>query len=154
MNKQQLERYIRRCQRHGFDEIDEETPYEWKASGTLIIDGDFRPGTPGDRVFYHWLAEITKPVSPRFLNWFAVFEYDQYRSDPRIHVLVGGSGISFRQRWNTCWHDKSGGSATLSVYRGDFGARVIRETYSDYSFEVDMDLSGWGLWEFECHRCG
>jgi hypothetical protein len=150
MNNQQLDWYIRRCQRHGFDEIDEEAPYEWKGFGTLTFEGFIR-FPQSRRLFDRWAREIRKPVVPHFLNWFAVIEHDRWGDDVRFHVLVGGSQISFQPHWITLWQDLSGGDGTFSDYRhGAFSAYVIRKAQADHYFAIAMDLCGWGRNEIDC----
>jgi hypothetical protein len=115
MNPEQLDRYIRRCQK-SLDEIDEETPYEWKVFGTLKFRY-FLGHSKSRRTFYRWLAEIRKPVLPHFLNWFAVIAHDRWNNDIRIHALIGGSQISLQPGWILRWNELGGGDAALADYR-------------------------------------
>lgn len=145
MNKEQFDRYIRRCQKKWFDEIDVEAPYEWKVFGTLKFQ--YFIGLPRSRrLFYRWLKETRKPVFPHFLNWFAVIEVDRWNNKIRIHVLIGGSQITYQRSWIARWQGLGGGDVTISDYRpGAFSRYVIDEAQPDHYFEVTMDLCGWGL---------
>jgi hypothetical protein len=146
MNTEQLARYIRRCQK-SFDEIDENAPYEWKVFGTLTFRY-FVGHSKTRRIFYRWLAEIRKPVLPHFLNWFAVIAHDRWNNDIHIHVLIGGSKISFQPSWILRWNELSGGDAAISDYRPEaFSKHVFRNADAGHYFAVAMDLCGSGLLE-------
>lgn len=148
MNKAQLDRYIRRCQK-SFDEIDHEAPYEWKVFGTLPFRY-FIGILKSRRLLYRWLATIRKPMSPHMFSWFAVIELDRWNNDIRIYVLLGGSELSFQPRWILRWQELSGGDATISDYRrGAFSKYVTKETQANRYFEVAMNLCGWGLLEID-----
>ena len=148
MNWEQLDRYLRRCQK-SLDEIDDEAPYEWKVLVALSF-GYFRGLSKSRRLFYRWLAEIRKPDLPAFLNWFAVIELDRRNNDIRIYALIGGSQISFQPRWKARWQNLSDGDAAISDYRpGALSEHVLKNEEAGQYFEIAMDLCGWGLFEIE-----
>lgn len=147
MNKQQLRKYLTVWQKD-FDEIDEdEGPYEWRVFGTLTF-GYFVGLPRSRRLLNRWLREIANPAYPQELNWFAVTELDRWKTDIRIHFLVGGSRINYQPRWIECWHKLSGGKATIFEYEpGAFAEHVISKVRADGNFKAVMDLFGWGLYE-------
>jgi hypothetical protein len=153
MNTEQLDRYMKRCKK-SLDEINEETPYEWKVFGTLAFRY-FLGHSKSRRIFYRWLAEIRKPVLPHFLNWFAVIAHDRWNNDIRIHTLIGGSKISFQPGWILRWKELGGSDAAISDYRpGVFSKHVFKNANAGHDFEAAMDLCGSGLFEIDHDQQG
>ena len=148
MKKDELTRYIRRCQT-AFDKPDEECDYAWKWYGTLRFQ--WPPTRNRARsLFYRLLRNMKKEVEPHFLNWFAVFEHGRWDKEIRIHVLLGGSLFSFKEYWILYWWGLGGGKALIFDYRpGVFARYVLKEARAESYFEVATDLCGWGLFEID-----
>src|SRR5260370_4309991 len=113
MNKEQLSRYIKYCEKYCFDET--EAPYEWKLFGTLTFQRFLR-FSEGRRLFYDWLGEIKKRAPPRSLYWFAVFYHCCSENRPRIHILLCAPDISFQRRRMLRCQDLNGGESPIADY--------------------------------------
>lgn len=156
MNKGELDRFMKRCQKNRFDENDDEATYDWKVFGTLTVPV-YLSFPQSRRIFYRWVAEIEKllPHTSNILNWFAVVEHNRWGYYVRIHFMMGGSQLSFEPRCITRWQKLTGGDGTVfNCRRGAFSAYVIRKTQADHYFAVGMDLCAWGLSEIGHERRG
>jgi len=148
MNKVELDRFMKRCQKDRFDENDNEreASYNWKVFGTLTVP-DFLSFRQSRRIFYRWVAKIDKAFET-FVSWFAVIEHNRGGYYVRIHFMMGSSNLSFGPRWITCWHELTGGDgAVFDCRRGAFSAYVIKKTQADHYFAVGMSLCAWGVSE-------
>ena len=155
MNKVELDRFMKRCQKNRFDENDDEieATYNWRVFGTLTVP-DYLSFRQSRRNFYRWAAKIEKAFPP-YISWFAVIEHNRWGYYVRIQFMMGQSRLIFEPRFITQWRELTGGDGTVvGCHRGAFSAYVIKETQAEHYVAVGMDLCGWGLSEISHDQRG